>query len=184
MASTSGSAKIARRYAKALGLLCDERRDAEAVRQALQGVVDVLVAAPDAMAFLNNPTLALEQRAALLRQVLAGLKVEGTAQNFALLMLENGRIGALPRALAEFVAMQDARSGRAAGVLTSAVALTPATQKRIAAAIKRLLGKDVQLTAAVDPELLGGVVVRVGNTVWDSSVRNHLNRLHGQLVTD
>ena len=184
MASTSGSAKIARRYARALALLCDERGDAEAVRTALQQIVATLNAAPDALTFLTNPTLPHEPRTALLVTLLKELKVTGTAEAFTRLMLDNGRIGSLAATLVEFAAIQDARSGRAEAQLTSAVALDAKGIARVAAAISRLVGKEVHVTAAVDPELLGGVVVRVGNTVWDSSVRNHLNRLHNQLVTD
>lgn len=184
MASTSGSAKIARRYARALALLCDERGDADAVRAALQQTVATLNAAPEALAFLTNPTLPHEPRTNLLATLLKELGVTGTAEAFVKLMLDNGRVGSLAATLAEFAAIQDARSGRAEAQLTSAVAMEPKAVARVAAAIKRLIGKEVQVTASVDPELLGGVVVRVGNTVWDSSVRNHLNRLHNQLVTD
>ncbi len=183
MASTSGSAKIARRYARALALLCDERGDADAVRAALAQVVVTLDAVPEALAFLTNPTLPHLARTALLANLLKELAITGTADAFAKLMLDNGRIGSLAATLSEFAAIQDARSGRAEAQLTSAVALDPAAIARVAAAIKRLIGKDIQVTAAVDPELLGGVVVRVGNTVWDSSVRNHLNRLHAELVS-
>lgn len=184
MAKTSGSAKIARRYARALALLTDERGDAEAVRAALTQIVAVLAATPDATAFLTNPTLPQEPRAKLLATLLEALKVTGTAESFAKLMLDNGRIASLAATAAEFAAIQDARSGRADAQLTSAAPLDAAAIARVSAAIKRLIGKDVQVTASVDPELLGGVVVRVGNTVWDSSVRNHLNRLHAQLVSD
>lgn len=184
MASTGGSAKIARRYARALELLTDERGDAEACRTALTQVVAVLNGAPDAMAFLTNPTLPQEPRAKLLASILEQCKVTGTAEAFAKLMLDAGRIANFPSAVAEFSAIQDARSGRAEALVASAVALDAAAQARVAAAIKRLIGKEVHVTASVDPELLGGMVVRVGNTVWDSSVRNHLNRLHNQLVTE
>lgn len=184
MAGTSGSAKIARRYARALALLCDERADAEPVRAALTQVVATLNAAPEAMAFLTNPTLPHEPRANLVATVLKELKISGTAEAFVRVMLDAGRIGNLADASAEFAAIQDARSGRADAQLTSAVPLDAAAIARVASAIRRLIGKEVQVTAAVDPELLGGVVVRVGNTVWDSSVRNHLNRLHAQLVTE
>jgi F-type H+-transporting ATPase subunit delta len=184
MASTSGSAKIARRYARALALLCDERGDAAAVRASLTQIVQTLEGTPEALAFLTNPTLPHEPRTALLATLLKELGVTGTAEAFTKLVLDNGRIGSLAATLAEFAAIQDARSGRADATLTSAVPLDAAAIARMAAAIKRLIGKEVQVTASVDPELLGGVVVRVGNTVWDSSVRNHLNRLHNQLVTD
>ena len=184
MASTSGSAKIARRYARALALLCDERGDADAVRVALQQIVATLKATPEALAFLTNPTLPHEPRTQLLATLLTDLSVTGTADAFTKLMLDNGRSGSLAATLAEFAAIQDARSGRADAQLTSAVALDSAAIARVATAIGRLIHKEVQVTASVDPELLGGVVVRVGNTVWDSSVRNHLNRLHNQLVTD
>ena len=161
MASTSGSAKIARRYARALALLCDERGDAAAVRASLTQIVQTLEGTPEALAFLTNPTLPHEPRTALLATLLKELGVTGTAEAFTKLVLDNGRIGSLAATLAEFAAIQDARSGRADATLTSAVPLDAAAIARMAAAIKRLIGKEVQVTASVDPELLGGVVVRV-----------------------
>ena len=182
MANNSGSAKIARRYAKALALLCDEKGDGAEVRAQLQAVVAVLAATPDAEAFLTNPTIDVEPRRALLTALLEKSGAGTTASHVALLMLDKGRIGSLPATVAEFVALEDARSGRAEAQVTSAIALDAAAQARLAASLKRLVGKDVHLSASVDPELLGGLVVRVGNTVWDSSVRNHLDRLRHQLV--
>lgn len=184
MSSQSGSVKLARRYARALALLCDERADGVQVRADLEFVVGVLKNVPDAMAQLENPTVDMAPRVQLLTAILDQGKVQGTARNFALLMLEKGRIGALPGALTEFVALEDARSGRAEAQVTSATPLTEADQARIAAAVKRLVGKEIHMTTQVDPDLIGGLVVSVGNTVWDSSVRNHLNRLKNQLVTN
>lgn len=182
MANSSGSAKIARRYARALAQLCDETGEGAAVTKHLQAVVDVLAATPEAEAFLTNPTIDVAPRRALLTSLLGQVQAGTTATHFALLMLDKGRMDTLSAAVAEFVALEDARSGRADGLVSSAVALDAAEQSRLAASLSRLVGKDVQLVATVDPELIGGLVVRVGNTVWDSSVRNHLNRLRHQLV--
>lgn len=177
------SAKVARRYAKALVSLCDERGDGEAVRSALVQLDAVLSQVPEALELLADPTRPLDQRKQLLAEVTARTQVQGTALDFVRLLLDKGRIGELPRIAQEFGEMLDARSGRVQAEVASATALAPAAQDRLASLLQRLLGKQVVLTTRVDPELIGGLVVRVGNTVYDASIANHLTRLRHQLVT-
>jgi F-type H+-transporting ATPase subunit delta len=178
------SFKVARRYAKALVSLCDERGDGVQARQDLDALVAVMAQNAVAAALLANPTVAIAQRKGLLGQMLDALKVQDTARNLASLLLDKGRIASLEAVSREFNALLDQRSGRTEAQVTSAVALDDAAKARLQQSLGQLLGKQVQLTAAVDPQLIGGLVVRVGNTVYDASVANHLARLRQQLVTE
>lgn len=179
-----GSLKVARRYAKALISLCDERGDGEAVRAHLLAVCAALDAVPEAHALVANPTIPLDQRRAVLTAVMGACGVAGTAVNLLQLLLDKGRIQVLPAISAEFSALLDLRSGRTEAQVTSAVALSEDAKTRLQGLLVRLLGKQVVLQASVDDQLIGGLVVRVGNTVYDASVANHLARLRQALVSD
>ena len=180
----SASTKVARRYAKAVMSLCDERGDGEVVRTALDGLGAVLAQVPQALQFLANPTLAYDQRRTLLVQLLDATAVQGTARNLVLLLLDKGRIAEILGVRQEFSTLLDLRTGRVEAQVSSSVELSAAVRERVQGLLGRLLGKEVVLMARVDPALIGGVVVRIGNTVWDGSVANHLNRLRQQLIAE
>ena len=178
----AGSAKIARRYAKAMLSLTDERGDGAQVRRDLDQVAAVLTQTPDVAGFLADPTVPADARQTVLGKLLASCGVEGSARNLACLLLDKGRMTELPLIASQFAALMDARSNRAEAHVTSAVALSAEATARLQSTLRGLLGKDVTLVQAVDADLLGGMVVRVGNTVYDTSVRNHLNRLRHQML--
>jgi len=178
----TSSSKVARRYAKAMVSLCDSRGDGEAVRAALGRLEQVLDGAPEALMFLANPTVALDARKAVLKSLLDGAKIEGSARNLVSLLLDNGRIGELRQIATAFADMLDDRSGRVQVEVVSAVALADASIQRLRALLQRMLSREVMLRATVNPDLIGGLVVHVGNTVYDASVLNHLNRLRHRMV--
>ena len=180
----TSSSKVARRYAKAMVSLCDQRGDGEAVRIALTRLGSVLQGAPDALIFLPNPTIPVAVRHTVLQSVLDGAKVEGTARNFISLLLDKGRISEVGHITDAFAAMLDERTGRIQAEVVSAVALGDAAVERLRALLGRMLSREVVLQAHVDPDLIGGLRVHVGNTVYDASVRNHLNRLRHRLVAE
>lgn len=177
----SASTKLARRYAKAVISLCDERGDGQAVRAALDGLVAVLGQVPEALQLLANPTVPLDQRKALLTQLLDATAVQGTARNLVQLLLDKGRIIEIAAVRQEFSALLDQQTGRVEAQVSAPIALAPEAQQRVQALLAKMLGKEVVLATQVDPALIGGLVVRIGNTVWDGSVANHLNRLRQQL---
>jgi F-type H+-transporting ATPase subunit delta len=178
------TSKVARRYAKALVSLCDERGDEVAVRAELRKFEDTLRSVPDAMEFLANPTVAPEPRKNSLEQILALTGTSGSTANLVRLLLDKGRMAELPRVREEFEAALDARSGKVEATVTSAIALTPADAERLRHVLHRLLHKDITFKLSVDPSLIGGLVVRIGNRIYDASVANHLTKLRHQLIAD
>lgn len=178
------TSKVARRYAKALIALTDERGDAEQVRGQLAKLDQTLASISGALDFLSNPTVAVEPRKASLEQLLVASDAGVTTGNLARLLLDKGRFSELSAIRAEFESMLDARSGKATADVTSAAPLSTGDLERLRVALHRLLHKDVAVTTAVDPSLIGGLVVRVGNRVYDASVSNHLARLRHQLIAD
>jgi len=103
--------------------------------------------------------------------------------NLVLLLLRRGRIDLLPRVAREFARLDDLRNGVVNATATSAAPLDPDEVRALTARLQRLTGGRVELTTNVDPSLLGGVVVRLGDRLIDGSVRGRLERLRSRLAS-
>jgi F-type H+-transporting ATPase subunit delta len=132
-------------------------------------------------AVLANPALALDQRLDAAGQVFGRLSRPVT--NLVLLLVRRGRIEQLPRVAAEFRRLDDRRNGLTHATATSAAPLGADEIRAITARLEAMTGDRIALETAVDPDLLGGVVVRVGDRLIDGSVRGRLERLRNQLAS-
>lgn len=175
--------KLASRYARALlAALPAEQVDAaseflSALGQALEGSVQLKV-------FLGNPAVPRADR----RRVLGGLAekagVPQRVASFLHLIVDNGRIAEL---LDIARAFQDERE-RARGILeatiSSASALPPDLQDQVRKSFERVTGRKIRLSQTIDPSLIGGIVTRIGSTVYDGSVRTQLQNLRRRMVEE
>jgi F-type H+-transporting ATPase subunit delta len=132
-------------------------------------------------AVLANPAIALDQRLDAAGQVFGRLSRPVT--NLVLLLVRRGRIEQLPRVAAEFRRLDDRRNGLTHATATSAAPLGADEIRAITARLEAMTGDRIALETAVDPDLLGGVVVRVGDRLIDGSVRGRLERLRNQLAS-
>lgn len=135
-----------------------------------------------AIVALSNPAIPLNQRS----DAITGL-LKGTAsvpvQNLIQLLLRRGRIEELPRVAAEFRRLDDRRNGITHATATSAAPLTPDEVRALTQRLEQSTGGTIALDVQVDPSLLGGLVVRVGDRLIDGSVRGRLERLRNQLIS-
>jgi F-type H+-transporting ATPase subunit delta len=131
---------------------------------------------------LANPAVPLEQRWAAAQKIF-GTVASQPVLNLVGLMLRRGRIDQLPRIAAEFRRLDNGRQGIVPAHVTSAAPLTDQETRAVVARMEQLTGGRVELDVAVDPSLLGGLVVRVGDRLIDGSVRGRLERLRNQLVS-
>jgi F-type H+-transporting ATPase subunit delta len=129
---------------------------------------------------LANPALPLQQRVDVVNRVFADL--EEKSRNLILLLLRRGRIEQLPRVAAEFRRLDDARNQIVHASATSAAPLGDAEVRAITGRLEQMTGGRVVLETSVDPDLLGGIVVRIGDRLLDGSVRGRLERLRQQLA--
>lgn len=129
---------------------------------------------------LASPATPLDQRVAAAEQVFG--RLSRPVLNLVLLLLRRGRIEQLPRVAAEFRRLDDQRNGLTHASATSAAPLGPDEVRALTLRLEQLTGGTVALETSVDPELLGGVVVRVGDRLIDGSVRGRLERLRQQLA--
>ena len=171
----------ARRYAEAAFEVADSDDAIDAWRRELDTAA-AIVEDERVGRTLANPSIPLETREAMARKAFgsfAGDKV----MNLIGLMLRRGRIEALPRVAAEFRRLDDERQGITHATATSADALTPEETRALTQRLEQLTGGKIALDLQVDPGLLGGVVVRIGDRLIDGSVRSRLERLRNQLVS-
>jgi F-type H+-transporting ATPase subunit delta len=131
---------------------------------------------------LANPSIPLEERTATAEKTFSQI-VSRPVLNLIGLMLRRGRIEQLPRLAAEFRRLDNARQGIALATATSASPLNPDEVRALTERMEQLTGGRVELDVQIDPSLLGGVVVRVGDRLIDGSVRSRLERLRNQLVS-
>ena len=110
------------------------------------------------------------------------IAAHGLTKNLVYLLLDGERVGALPSISRELDAMVEAKSGRVTADVTSAKPLDPSQLSQITAALEKLSGKKVVVNSSHDPELLGGVVAKVGDRVYDGSLRTQLRNLRDELT--
>jgi F-type H+-transporting ATPase subunit delta len=141
-----------------------------------------IVADERALQVLANPAVPGERRAAVLGDLL-GDRVSRPVQNLIQLMLRRRRVEELPRVAAEFRRLDDDRQGLTHATATSATELTPDEIRALTERLEQSTGGRISLDVQVDPSLLGGLVVRVGDRLIDGSVRGRLERLRSQLIS-
>jgi F-type H+-transporting ATPase subunit delta len=132
------------------------------------------------MGALANPAMPLDQRLDAAQRVFANLSQP--VRNLILLLVRRGRIEQLPRVAAEFARLDDQRNGLTHATATSAVPLADDEVRAVAARLESLTGGRVELDTNVDPGILGGIIVRIGDRLIDGSVRGRLERLRGRLA--
>jgi F-type H+-transporting ATPase subunit delta len=171
----------ARRYAEAAFEVATRDDTVEKWRNELDLAAE-LVGDERALDVLANPAIPGERRAKALEEML-GDRVSRPVQNLIQLMPRRGRIDDLPRVAAEFRRLDDKRQGITHATATSARELTQDEVRALTARLEETTGGRIALDVEVDPSLLGGLIVRVGDRLIDGSVRGRLERLRNQLVS-
>jgi F-type H+-transporting ATPase subunit delta len=164
-------ATIARPYAEAL-FRSAQSADLSAWAEQLAELAQV-ASNPDLQAVANNPKLSADE----LVQILLGAvktKPAETVKNLVTMVVQNGRLAALPEIESQFVTLKNAKEGAAEVLITSAFPLSGEELNSLLASLKKRFGKELRPTVTVDPELIGGVCVQVGDEVLDTSVKARL----------
>lgn len=167
----------AARYAEALFNLAADGKGLEQVETDLKGLSAVIAGSADLRAMLKSPVYAAEDKARAIEAIAAKLHLSALTRNFLGVVAKNRRLFALDEIVAAFMQRLAAHRGEISAEARSAAPLSADQAKRLRGEIERVIGKAVNLTLKVDPELLGGMVVKVGSTMIDSSLKTKLNRL-------
>jgi F-type H+-transporting ATPase subunit delta len=176
---TSGS--IARRYVRALFGLAVEQDRVEAWSDALVALQAAVDGSPDLKDVLSNPVYSRDQRREIVRGIARSLALDAEPSNLLFLLGDRNRLAALGDIVRTFRQLADGKLGRIRAQVTSAVPLDPAAEKALAEKLSKATQRQVIVERAVDPELLGGVVARVGSLVFDGSIKSQLEALRREL---
>jgi F-type H+-transporting ATPase subunit delta len=172
---------IARRYAKALLLIGKEDGKAETYREELDGLSKLLASQPDLERAINNPLYPPADRRKVLEAVVQKASLSEVMQSFLFLLFEKGRFGFL-ESISEFYGkLADDLKGIARASLVSATELGDDTVEKIRAALSTRTGKDIILDVQQDPELIGGIVTKIGDLVLDGSIKTQLVNMRESL---
>lgn len=170
------------RYAKALFALAREEGLVEAVGSEFQRLVEVLREVPALRDVLVRPLYPAAERRAALAAVGTRLGLSPLLQNFCAFLIDQRRTRELESISAEYQRLAEEAAGRVRGEVVAAAPLAAAQLQRLRAALARQVGHEVELTVRVDPALLGGAWARVGDLVFDGSLRTQLAQLRASLT--
>ena len=172
---------VARSYAQALCELAERDGRTLEFAEALQGIARLLGEHPDLRLFLETPRIEREEKQKVLREGLSG-RVPGPVLNFLLLTIDKRRQRLLRSMNREYQLLVDERLGRAHVEVSLAREPEPAMLEGVKERLSRLVGREVIPHVRVVPELLGGIVFRSGDTVFDGSLRRRMAQLRRRLL--
>lgn len=168
---------VADRYAGALFELCTTAAKIKATEKDLDALDKSLSGSEDLTRLIKSPVFSTEDQVRAIDALLAKSKISDMTANFIRVVAQNRRLFVLPAIIESFRRMAADARGEVAGDVTSAVKLTAAQLKELKAALKAKVGKDVALNEIVDPSVLGGLIVKVGSQMIDTSIRTKLTSL-------
>jgi F-type H+-transporting ATPase subunit delta len=170
----------ARRYAEAVFEIAHRDGALDRWTADLRVVADV-VAEEEVARVVDSPAIPYDAR----REVLAKLlepRISPPAFHLTLLLAQRGRLSSVPAVAAEYKRLVDRERGIVVATVTSAIRLEPAELEAIGTRVREMTGARPEIAAAVDPDLIGGVTVRIGDRLIDASVRGRLERLRDRIV--
>nr|WP_211106047.1 F0F1 ATP synthase subunit delta [Nitrospirillum iridis] len=168
---------LAARYAAALFDLADEQKALDQTAQDLTSLKQILAESADLRRVVRSPVLSRADQARAMEAVLSQAGTSELVRKFIGLVAQNRRLFALDGMIVAFLAELATRRGEETATVISARPLTDDQLSAVTDALKKALGSKVSVAASVDPTLLGGMIVKVGSRMIDSSVRTKLTKL-------
>jgi len=175
---------IAQRYASALVdvvMSASQSTSPDTSLSALQAFRDLVTNSPDLRQALESPAVPLTRKRALIDRLVAKLETPRTVRNFLLVLSDKRRFSLLHEVTELFDILLDERRGFLRAQVESAAELNPTEQAEIGTQLSHLTNKKVRTRFSINPELIGGVLARVGSTVYDGSVRGQLAQMRQRL---
>jgi F-type H+-transporting ATPase subunit delta len=177
-------ASVAGRYARAYAdVVIDHNIDSAKAVHELDAISELVSSNPELRNVLENPGVPHKQKLGLVGAIIGTTGGSRILQNFISVLVEQRRIGHILEIAGQFKQELDERAGIAEARISSVRDLTPQEKQILEKQISAVTGKAIRPSYSRDPELLGGVVVRVGSTIYDGSVRGQLQRIRQQIAS-
>ena len=175
---SSNAKGLAGRYAGAVYELASDANCVDAVLADLKGLADLIDANDELKSVISSPLYAIGEQAAAMTAVLEKAGANALSVKFVGAVAGNSRLFALPQIISAFAELVAKKRGQITAEVISAVQLDASRQKAVEATVAKLAGAEtVSLSMRVDPSLIGGLIVRIGSKMFDTSIKTKLNRL-------
>ena len=173
---------LARRYARAVMAIGTAHGDLDRIGADLRSLAHAMHASAELVTVLTNPAIRRADRRKVIDGLLQRIDVAPHSRNLVYLLLDGERLGSLEAISREVDAMIEAKAGRVTADVVSATPLSAAQLTQLTAALEKLSGKKVDVHKREDASLLGGVIAKVGDVVYDGSLRTQLDNLRDELT--
>jgi F-type H+-transporting ATPase subunit delta len=171
------STVLAKRYAKALFAVGKEDGAHEQYGAALNSMANLFASMPEVQDALTNPVYPVEARAKVMEHLVKSMGASPVMANFFQLLVQKKRANILPELAEGYQALVDADNNVVRGTVISATELAGDLSAKVKATLEKITGKQVVLTTAVDPSIIGGMMAKVGDLVLDGSIKSQLTGL-------
>jgi F-type H+-transporting ATPase subunit delta len=173
---------ITNRYARALADVITERGETKEVTAELSGFARLISGHTELRDVFASPVLAVGRKRAVLNQLISRMHPRQTTVNFLQLLANNSRLHNLDQILRALERELDARTNIVSAEITTAREISEEQQAMLGNRLKAATGKEVRLRFRIEPEIIGGVVTRIGSLVYDGSVKNQLSQMKQRLM--
>jgi F-type H+-transporting ATPase subunit delta len=171
-------------YANAMADIALAQGAAEPAAKQLHDFGTACAQSAELRTFLASPAVSIKAKHAVLEKIVARLGASKIIRNFLFVLTDHRRTQLIPEVIAAFHEVIRQRQGIAEAIVCSPIELSAAQKKEIAATLARLTGKKIEAKYTLDPALLGGAVVRIGDTIYDGSLRSRLNEMRARLAAE
>ena len=171
-------------YANAMADIALAQGAAETAAKQLQQFGAAYAESLELRTFLASPAVSITAKHEVLEKIVARLGASKISRNFLFVLTDHRRTQLIPEVIAAFHEVIRQRQGIAEAIVSSPIELSAAQKKEIAATLARLTGKKIEAKYTLDPALLGGAVVRIGDTIYDGSLRSRLNEMRARLAAE
>jgi F-type H+-transporting ATPase subunit delta len=175
------SSALFARYARALADVVMEQRQEQRVTEDLATFREVFASVPELLDVFDSPAIPREAKERVLNELIARYPVSSTTANFLRVLLSHNRIRYFHEIFNYYVRTINDRKGIVAAQVTAAAPLSEQEQASLRASLAGATSRTVVLDVRTDPDLLGGLVVQIGSTVYDGSIRTQLTEMQRRL---
>ena len=173
---------VARRYATALADVAIERREEREVQNELDQWAEMIEAYPQLKEVFANPTVVYDHKRKVLEDLISRARVRETTASFLRVLLKNQRLSQLREIVERFGQVLDERGGVVAAHVTTARPIPEDLRNSLHDTLTVATGRKVRLSFTTDESIIGGLVARIGSTIFDGSVQSQLDRLANEMA--
>jgi F-type H+-transporting ATPase subunit delta len=173
---------IARRYATALADVAIDRNEEREVQRELDQWASMIEAHPQLKEVFDNPTIVYDHKRKVVEDLIARTRVRETTASFLRVLLRDQRLSQLRDVAARFGLILDERGGMVAAHVTTARPIPEELKSSLHETLAAATGRKVRLSFSTDESIIGGLVARIGSTIYDGSVQSQLDRLAAEMA--